>query len=189
MAGKPETSGGRRGSPWRIVGWGIAAFLLLLPLVAMQFTGEVNWTVGDFIFAGVLIGGVGGAFELTVRMSSNYAYRVAAGFALAAAFLIIWANAAVGMIGDEDNPYNLLFLGVIGLALIGAVAARFRPAGMALAMLAAAVAQVAVAVFGLSADLRGGVFSAMFAGLWLLSAALFAKAARDESTTGGAAQA
>jgi hypothetical protein len=180
MAKEAENKKGARGISWRIVGWGIAALLLLLPLVAMQFTDEVRWDETDFIFAAVVFGTVGAALELAVRMSRNIAYRAGAGAALAAAFLIIWANAAVGMIGDEDNTYNLLFLGVIGLALVGAVAARFRPAGMAGAMIVAAIAQLVVALGGLPTDVRGGVLSAPFAGLWLLSAALFWKAARDQ---------
>ena len=40
--------------PWRIIGWSIPATLLLLPLVAMRFTDEVNWTFSDFVFAAVL---------------------------------------------------------------------------------------------------------------------------------------
>lgn len=180
MASNAEDSGGRRGGPWRIAAWGTAALLVLLPLVAMQFTDEVNWTGADFIFAAVLIGGVGAIFELTVRMSRNHAYRAGVGFALAAAFLIVWANGAVGMIGNEDNPYNLLFGGVILIALVGAVAAWFEPAGMARAMAAAALAHLAVAAIGLSADPRGAVFSIAFATLWLLAAALFRKAAREQ---------
>jgi hypothetical protein len=175
-----QVIGGGRGNRWRIAAWSIAAFILVLPLIAMQFTAEVDWTAADFIFAGVVIGGTGLLFELAARMSRNVAYRAGIGLALAAAFLILWANGAVGMIGDEGNPYNLFFYGVILLALAGAVAARFRPAGMALAMVAAAVAQVAVAAIGLSTDLSGGVVSAAFAGLWLLSAALLGKAARQQ---------
>jgi hypothetical protein len=178
--------GGRRRSPWRIAAWGLAALLLLLPLVAMRFDTGVNWTLSDFIFAGALIGGVGLAFELAVRMTSNLAYRAGVGFALAAAFLIVWANGAVGMIGSEDNPFNLLFLAVIAMALIGAIVARFRAAGMALAMAAAAIAHAAVATVGMFSDLRGGILSLAFAGLWLLSAALFRKAARDQASAGAA---
>ncbi|HEV2817076.1 MAG TPA: hypothetical protein VGW40_07645 [Allosphingosinicella sp.] len=180
MANGATNSGGRAGSPWRVAGWSIAALLLLLPLVAMRFTAEVNWTVSDFLFAGLMIGIVGVTFELTVRVTASNAARAAIAVALAAAFLTIWANGAVGMIGDEDNPFNLLFFGVIALALAGAIVARFRPAGMALAMAAAAVAQVAIAAIGLSTDPRGGVLSAAFGGLWLLSAALFRKAAREQ---------
>ena len=165
--------------PWRLIGWGAAASILLLPLVAMQFTNEVNWTPGDFIFAGVLIGAVGGIFELTVRASPNRAYRAGVAAALAAAFLIVWSNAAVGIIGSEDNRYNLLFGGVILIALVGALVLRFRPGGMALVMAAAATAQAGTGLGGLSSDPRGAVLSIGFAGLWLLAAALFAKSARD----------
>jgi hypothetical protein len=106
------------------------------------------------------------------------AYWAGIAAALGAAVLIFAANGAVGMIGSEDNPYNRFFGGVIVLALAGAAVARFRPAGMALAMLAAAVAHLLVSLFGLSSDLRGGILSAAFAGLWLLSAALFRRAAK-----------
>ena len=167
-----------RGFPWRALCWGGAAGLLLLPLAAMRFTSEVNWTVGDFIFAALLLGIVGVTFELTVRVTRNWLQRAAVGFALAAAFSTIWVNGAVGMIGDEDNPYNLLFLGVIVLALVGSVAVRFRSARMAAAMGVAAIAHIAIAIGGMSADLRGGIFSTAFAGLWLLPAALFWKAAQ-----------
>jgi hypothetical protein len=99
------TEAGRkgRGSVWRIAGWSIGASLLLLPAVAMQFTDEVNWTGFDFIFAGAMIGTVGLVLELAVRMTHNFAYRAGVGAALAAAFLIVWANGAVGMIGSEHN--------------------------------------------------------------------------------------
>ena len=184
MTTEANIEGGRRVNPWRMAGWGLAALLLLLPLVAMQFTAEVDWTGSDFVFAGLLIGGVGLALELAVRMSHNRAYRAGAGAALAAAFMIVWANGAVGMIGSEDNPYNLLFLGVIGLALIGSVAARFRAGGMAVAMAVAAAAHLAVALGGLPTDRHGALVSAAFAGLWLLSTALFRKAARDARANG-----
>lgn len=170
--------GARRGNPWRIAGWSIGGLLLLLPLVAMQFTEEVNWDAFDFVFAAVMFGSVGLAFELIVRRSSSLAYRGGAALAVIAAFMTIWANAAVGMIGSEDNFYNFVFFGVILIALIGAVVARFRPAGMMRAMLATALAQAAAGAVGFTADPRGAVFSMAFAGLWLLAAAAFGSAAR-----------
>ena len=181
-----QTLGHRGGHRWRIAAWGTASLLVLLPLVAMQFTDEVNWTPADFVFAGVVLGTVGLLFELAVRMSRNMAYRAAVGFALAAAFLILWANGAVGMIGDEGGGYTQLFYGVIAVALVGAVAARFRSGPMALAMLAAGLAHLGVAVGGLPADPRGAAISAGLAGPWLLSALLFRLAARQQ---GSAAQA
>ena len=186
MAKEAENRGGRRLIPWRIVGWSIPALLLLLPLAAMQFTEEVNWTASDFVFAGVLFGSVGLAFELIVRKSSSLAYRAGAALAVITAFLTIWVNGAVGMIDSEGNPYNLLFGGVLALALVGAIVARFEPAGMARAMVAAAVAQAAVGAGGLSADPLGGVLSMGFAWPWLLAAALFWKAARERVSAGAA---
>ena len=184
MAEMAGNDGAGRGNLLRIMLWSVAGLLLLLPLVAMRFTEEVNWTGSDFLFAAILIGGTGALFELAARMSRNSAYRAAAAAALAAAFLTIWVNAAIGMIGNEDNPYNLVFLGIVLLALAGAALARFRAEGMARAMAAAAVAQFAAGAVGLSSDVRGGIFSAAFALLWGLSAALFAKAARDQGKKG-----
>jgi hypothetical protein len=167
-----------RASSWRVAGWTLAALLLLTPFVAMQFTDEVRWSAGDFVFAGLMIGIVGVTLELTVRASRNATYRAGVGVALLASFLLVWANAAVGMIGNEDNPYNLLFFGAIGVALAGAVISGVRPAGMAIAMIAAALVQGGVAAAGMSSDPRGGVLSLAMASLWLISAGLF-RAARS----------
>ena len=175
MTDRVEQEGAGRWSGWRIAGWGTAALLLLLPWVA-----NAPWTPSDFIVAGVLLGSVGLAFEFIVRKSGSLAYRSAAALAVIGAFLTIWVNGAVGMIGSEDNPYNLLFGGVLLVALSGAIVARLEPAGMARAMVIAAIAQAAVGAAGLSTDLRGAVFSMAFAGLWLLAAALFWQAARTD---------
>lgn len=175
MAKEAENIGARRAIPWRLIGWGTAALLLLLPLAA-----NAPWSAADFVFAAVLIGGVGLLFELAVRMSRNYAYRGGIGAALAASFLTIWASAAVGMIGDGDNPLNLMFFGVLVLAFVGAFLVRFRAEGMARVMAAAAVAQFLAGGIGAFTDWRGGVASASFGCLWLLSAMLFGKAAREE---------
>ena len=176
-----HNGGERRRIPWRAIGWSIPALLLLLPLAAMQFTSEVDWTAADFVVAAVLLGSVGLAFELIVRKSRSLAYRLGAATAVIAAFLTVWVNGAVGMIGAEDNSYNLLFGGVLVLALAGAVLARFEPRGMVRVMLAAAVAQALAGAGGLSADPLGGVFSIGFAGLWLLAAALFGTAGWKQS--------
>ncbi len=182
-------SNGKRGaSPWRMLGWGAAALLLVLPAVAMQFNTGVNWTAGDFILVALVLGLVGVTLELTVRASKDWAYRGGAGAAVAASFLIVWATGALGMIGNEDNPYNLLFFGVIGLALVGSVLARFRAAPMAAAMIVAGVAHIGVALGGLTTDLRGAIFSAGLGLIWLGSAALFRMAARTAAAAGEGAR-
>jgi hypothetical protein len=174
------TDNSRSPGRWRIFFWGAAAALVALPAVAMRFTTEVQWTGSDFVFAAVLIGGVGLLLELAMRRSASVAFRAGAAAAIAAGFFTIWANAAVGMIGSEDNPYNLVFLAIVAFALAGAIAARLRPSGMAVVMALAAAAQLAAALFGMQSDLRGAIFSAVFAGPWLLSAALFAAARRQQ---------
>lgn len=187
MAKAIERGGGL--NPWRVAGWSIAALLLLLPLVAMQFTREVNWTPFDFAFAAVMIGAVGIAFEVTVRATRNTAYRGALAIALAAAFLLIWINAAVGIIGNEDNPLNLLYLGVIAIAFGGMAWARFRARGAARAMSAAAIANAAVGVIAVLAGRNEPpgivglvVLNGFFVLLFLGAARLFAIAAANGDT-------
>ena len=133
---KSDNGGGR---PGELRGWGIAVSALLLPFMAMQLTSEVNWTGSDFLFAAILIGAVGLLFELAVRMSDSRSYRAGVGLALTASFLTIWATGAVGMIGDEGNPLNLMFAAVLLIALLGSALGGFRAGGMARAMAAAAV--------------------------------------------------
>lgn len=140
MAMNGQIAGQRHGSIWRFVGWGVAAALLLLPLAAMQFTPEVSWTASDFIVWGIMLGTVGGLFELAVRLSPLPSYRIGFGLALIGAFLVTWANLAVGIVGSEDNPANQLFFLALLIGIIGAGIARLRANGMAYAMFATAAA-------------------------------------------------
>src|SRR5688572_8496668 len=76
-----------------------AAFLLCIPLIAMQFTNEVNWSPFDFIIMGVLLFGTGLACEFVMRKVKTIGQRIiVCGIVLAALFLI-WAELAVGLFG------------------------------------------------------------------------------------------
>jgi len=167
------------------------AFILLVPLFAMQFTDEVAWGVFDFAVAGVLLGGTGLIHQLAARKAGNIAYRAAVGVALAAALLLVWMNLAVGVIGEPDDLANVMYVGVLAVGVAGAGIARFRPDGMARALLATALAQALVAVIALIAgkhqlplssvsEILGlnGLFVALFIG----SAWLFRHAARKQPT-------
>jgi hypothetical protein len=173
--------------------WGAAALLLLLPLVAMQVTDEVDWDLADFVIFGAMLAAAGGAYELAARRTGNHAYRAAVGVALAAAFILVWMNLAVGIIGSEDNPANLMHGGVLAVGIIGAVIGRFEPHGMVRALVGMALAQALVAVLALI--FRWGshgenwppvivVLNGFFAALWLGSAWLFRRAAREQPHTG-----
>lgn len=185
MAADTQMNGERLWNWLRIAGWGGAAILLLLPLVAMRYTSEVDWTLGDFIVMGALLGGSGLVLELATRKATSLAYRFGVTVAVAASFLLVWVNLAVGFLGDEGNPANLMFLGVIGVAIVGALIARSRPAAMADAMFVAAAAQVLAGGISFSAGWASpggqGVYevvmgTSLFTGLWLLAAWLFRKA-------------
>lgn len=171
----------RRGLRWRPIGWSAVALILLLPLIT-----NAPWTLSDYSVMGAMLGSAGLVIELIVSSSNNRAYRAGAILAVAATFLLIWVNGAVGFLGNEDNPANLLFVGVIAVGILGAIFAGFRAAGMARAMFAAGAAQVLVGVaalaFGLGSPGYDGLYEAvlgttLFGALWLISGALFRNAA------------
>ncbi|MDQ3076910.1 MAG: hypothetical protein M3Q63_02555 [bacterium] len=71
--------------------------ILMIPLVAMLFTSEVNWGPADFIIIGALIFGTGLAYEFIVRKIVNTTYRTVITIVLVLAFLLVWADLAVGI--------------------------------------------------------------------------------------------
>lgn len=75
----------------------IVALLLLIPLIAMQFTDEVNWNLDDFIVAGILLLGTGLSIDLVIRKVKNINYRIFFTFAIILALLFIWIELAVGI--------------------------------------------------------------------------------------------
>lgn len=166
----------------------VPAFILLIPLGAMQFTSEVDWSALDFILMYGLMTGIGGAFKFVASRSNHLAYRVGAALACGTAFLLTWVNLAVEVIGD-DNAVNALYFVVVLLGLIGAGAARFRAAGMARTMFGMAAAQMLVPTVGVIVNpdnfspgiLPVYVLNGGFAALFIFAGFLFSHAGRDES--------
>jgi peptidoglycan/LPS O-acetylase OafA/YrhL len=78
-----------------------ALLLLLVPLIAMQFTKEVNWSGFDFIAAAVLLFGTGLLCEFVLRKVKKIEYRIAICAALLILLLLIWAELAVGIFGTR----------------------------------------------------------------------------------------
>ena len=79
--------------------------LLLIPLIAMQFTDEVSWTVFDFVVAAILLLSTGLLCELVIRKINPIKYRIATCLALLAALLLIWAELAVGIFGTPFSGH------------------------------------------------------------------------------------
>ncbi len=167
------------------------ATILLAPLIAMQFTDEVNWGLLDFVVGGILIFGTGLTYVLISRISASTAYRIAVGIVVVACLLLIWMNLAVGIIGSEENPANLLYIGIIAIAIIGAGISRLQPLGMASTMFATAFAQILVPVIAFiiwkpyleeSPGIVGVfIINVFFALLFVISGLLFRSVARRQT--------
>lgn len=162
------------------------SMLLMVPLVAMQYTKEVNWSPFDFVFMWILLVGAGMMYKLVSRRMSNVPYRVAVGIAVVTSVILVWINGAVGIIGD--GPVNLMYFGVLVVGLIGAVIANFQPRGMALALFGMAIAQALVPVIALiiwnsQISWEPGIvavfgLNAVFVMFFVVSAVLFRSAAQ-----------
>jgi hypothetical protein len=174
---------GRSWNHWRIARWSVAAALLLTPLAMMQISDGWHWNVGNFVAFGAILGGLELLYELAERASPSRAYRAGIGIVLVTSLLTVWTT----IVRDDGNGMG--FFLVVMAAAVGGFSTRFRPAGMARAMLGVAIMQallgVAIATAPSTAStpdgsLRALAFSGAFAALWLISAALLHSAALGE---------
>ena len=119
-------------------------------------------------------------------MPDRTAYRSAVLLAIAAAMLLFWLSVGVGIIGQDGDPANIMYFGVLAIGVAGALFARFRPLGMARALIVTALAQAlvgAIALFGglgrpYSGPAELMLLNGFFVALFIGSAWLFRRAAR-----------
>lgn len=118
-------------------------------------------------------------------------YRAAVGLAIGTALFLVWLMGAVGVIGIEGDPADLMYFGVLAIGISGAIVARLQPDGMARAMLVTAAATGVVAVIALMLGRHQAEYSSvleilglngMFATLFAGSAWLFRSAAAQHRT-------
>ncbi len=76
---------------------GATGLLLLIPLIGMQFTSEINWSIADFILMGFLLLSLGFAIEFILRKISNKTYKLVLIAVFVIVFLLIWIELAVGI--------------------------------------------------------------------------------------------
>lgn len=166
--------------------------LLYSILMAAAFSWPWLWTAitgssgeGDLVdllslgmIPVIIIGAIALYRETKSRPSS---YRWAFGMALAAAFLLVWIIPAVGIYGESGAPADLPYYYILAVGIAGALISRFRPRAMALVLLAMAVGQLLVEVNGLLSGWgTRWILNGFFAALWIGSALLFLRAAKEE---------
>ncbi len=186
MEESSEVVGNSRTSRWRVAAWSAAVLLLVAVAVAMQFTDEVAWDATDFIVAGILLFGSLGAYEAVSRLSNDLVIRAGFGLAIAASLLLLWANGAVGL---TDSDADAFFLVVVSFTVLGSFFVRFRPQGMARIMFLTAIAQALVGIVALMAGIVPSfnspfeilAIASFFGALFVGSALLFKRAARDSA--------
>jgi ABC-type enterobactin transport system permease subunit len=76
------------------------AFILSIPLIAMQFTNEVDWDLTDFVIMGILLLSTGLVVELVIRKVRNMNYRIGLVAVVLVVLFLIWAELAVGIFGS-----------------------------------------------------------------------------------------
>jgi hypothetical protein len=94
----------------------VTAFVLLLLLVGMLVSDEVNWSVPDFVFAAALLTGTGLLLELAARKRAGLAPGALAGVVGVAAIAL----------GEADDAPGLVLFGL--LVIGGTVALTVRTA-------------------------------------------------------------
>ncbi len=114
-------------------------------------------------------------------MSRRSSYRLAALLTLGGGFLMVWANLAVGIIGNEENPRNLIFYLVLVVGLIGALVSRFKAPGLRRTLQLMAIIQLLIGIG--AAALNWAllpIFTAFYVALWLLAAHLFGRKSAEK---------
>lgn len=87
-----------RAARWRLGLWLSLGALLAAPLIAMQFTSEVAWTVFDFAAMAVLLIVAGLGVELFLSKIWTPRTRLLACLGILGAVVLVWIEGAVGIL-------------------------------------------------------------------------------------------
>jgi len=74
--------------------------LLVIPMIGMLVSDEVNWSLFDFILMGVLLLAVSFGIKFMLQITKNTKYRILLISIIVLLFLLIWAELAVGIFGS-----------------------------------------------------------------------------------------
>jgi len=128
--------------------------LLVIPFTASFITSEMQWTLSDYILAWVMFFVAGLSYALVSRLSSDYRYRAAVGLAAFTGLFMVWSNLAVGIVGNEDNPFNLVYFILIMIGLVAAFWVRFDARGLSRVALGMCFLLAAIAVYAVFSGMQ-----------------------------------
>ncbi len=80
--------------------YSIPFVILSIPLIAMQFTKEVNWTVSDFLVMGILLFATVFTIDFVLKKFKTLKSRLILIFAIVTLLVLVWAELAVGIFGS-----------------------------------------------------------------------------------------
>jgi len=166
-----------------------------IALLAIPFFAKADWNLLDFVVAGFLLFTTGFIFKLITFKATNLTYKIAAAIALGSGLFLIWANLAVGIIGEfTEHPINLVYFEIIAIGIIGTIITRFQAKGMKYTMLAmtGALFLIAFIVLLIGTDEKYfpshshfgfWVFHFFFAVQFIISALLFHRSANEQKVS------
>ncbi len=97
MSQKPSNASKLGRDAQRIIAWAFIPLLLLLPLIAMTHTNEVQWNAADFAFAGFILSMAGIVYSLLTPKRKTAMFRFLCGLTIFIGIVLIWAELAVGI--------------------------------------------------------------------------------------------
>ena len=83
-----------------VIIYSAVAVVLSIPLIAMQFTTELNWTASDFLIMGALLLATAFAVDLVLKKVKTFKSRLILVLGILALLILTWAEMAVGIFGS-----------------------------------------------------------------------------------------
>ncbi len=80
--------------------YSIPLIILSFPLIAMQLTNEVNWTISDFLVMGILLFSTVFTIDFVLKKVKTLKSRLIVIFAIVILLVLVWAELAVGIVGS-----------------------------------------------------------------------------------------